>query len=153
MFTFEDGKILEDVFRLDWGSGTVGIIGIGCFIMVGIVTVVGICGKAGEITEGGVTETRFVPISTAELQFRSPWDISNIFLAFARFISALETSVSGIVALLFVPSLLIWEGPDNLTVVLGLDARLGGSDFKGLLLGDGAKKKKNAPLSDRIPLP
>ena len=118
--------------------------------MVGIVTVVGICGKAGEITDGGVTETRFVPISAAELQFRSPRDISNIFLAFARFISALGTSVSGIVALLFVPSLFTWEGPDNLTVVFGLDARLGGRDFKGLLFGDGANKNKNISVSSSL---
>ena len=35
-------------------------------------------------------------------------------------------------------SLIIWGGHDNLTVVLGLAARLGGNDLRGLLLGDGA---------------
>lgn len=56
------------------------------------------------------------------------------------FISILEPFVIGIIVLLLIaPSLPTWEGHDNLTVVLGLDARLGGNDFKGLLLGDGAE--------------
>ena len=59
------------------------------------------------------------------------------------FRSTLEPFDIGMIALLLiVPSLLTWEGHDNLTVVLGLDARLGGNDFRGLLLGDGAEELK-----------
>ena len=59
------------------------------------------------------------------------------------FRSTLEPFDIGMIALLLiVPSLPTWEGHDNLTVVLGLDARLGGNDFRGLLLGDGAEELK-----------
>jgi hypothetical protein len=71
--------------------------------------------------------------------------MSNIFLAFAILISAPGISVKDIVPFAFFARLATsdddWEGPDNFSVVLGLDAKLGGSDFKGLLLGDGAVKE------------
>ena len=51
--TFVVGITVGDDLKLDCGRGTVGIRGIGCFIIVGIVTAVGICGKTGEIAEGG----------------------------------------------------------------------------------------------------
>ena len=66
------------------------------------------------------------------------------------FRSTLEPFDIGMIALLLiVPSLPTWEGHDNLTVVLGLDARLGGNDFRGLLLGDGAERiKKHQTVID-----
>ena len=70
-----------DVLKLDGGRGVVGIIGIGCLIMVGIVTVVGTCGNAGDIVDwacvGGVDA------APEEFGITSDCDISNIFLALA----------------------------------------------------------------------
>ena len=70
-----------DVLKLDGGRGVVGIMGIGCLIIVGIVTVAGTCGNAGETVDracvGGVDEP------PEEFGITSDCDISNIFLALA----------------------------------------------------------------------
>ena len=142
--TFAEGRIDDAALRLDCGSGTVGISGIGCFIIVGIVTVVGIWGNAGEMAVGLWIGTLVAAISEFEL-LSSLCDKSNIFLALAIPKSAPENSEYDVVPLDFLRRLVASEddwGIDNFTVVLGLPAKLGGSDFKGLLLGDGADKKR-----------
>ena len=72
--------------------------------------------------------------------------MSSIFLAFAIPKSDPGISAYVIVPLAFFARLATsdddWEAPANFSVVLGLDAKLGGSDFNGLLLGDGAVNVK-----------
>ena len=86
--TFVDGGTADGVLRLDGGSGTVGMRGIGCLIIVGIVTVLGICGNAGTFAEGDWEGTGVVAELPEELEIvGSVCDMSNIFLAFAMLIS------------------------------------------------------------------
>ena len=88
MLTFADGRTPNGVLKLDGGRGTVGMRGIGCLIIVGIVTVLGIWGNAGKFAEGDRDGTGVVDELPEELEIvSSVCDMSNIFLAFAMLIS------------------------------------------------------------------